>query len=131
MRHGGRSLPQTVTHCNTLQHTAAHRSTLQHTTTHRNTLQHDVCTVLYNYILGQAASASRTMEFAADCNTLQHTATHCNTLQHTATHCNTLQHTAYMLIHTYIRREKNGYRFPESECLWKTMRALTKRIFFA
>ena len=64
--------PQTVTHCNTLQHTATHCNTLSRTTTHCRTLQHT----------------------ATHCNTLPRTATHYNTLQHTTAHRSTLEHTA-------------------------------------
>jgi len=61
-----RWMPNTATHCNTLQHTATHCNTSNSNKTIRPTVS----------------------------DTLQHTATHCNALQHTATHCNTLQHTA-------------------------------------
>ena len=65
-------VPDTATHCNTLQRTATYCNTLQYTAMQSNTLQHT----------------------ATHCNTLQHTATPCITPQHTATPCNTLQHTA-------------------------------------
>ena len=113
--HLGLMLPNTATHCNTLQHTATHCNTLHHTATHCNTLQHTATHC--NTVQRRAARLEQICD--PHCKTLQHTApTFCAaqahlrlTLQHTATHCNTLnRHVVARLEHTSESETRSPWR---------------------